>query len=179
MQLIVDKAQSKFTVIKCLVYLMVYQPLMGYLCQNWFTCTYEVISLQVRMDLGVVVMKGYTHTPKYFWTGASLPDCGGVSPTDRLTLSNTYRLSSLLHRLSEPSPRTDVMFMIVLSWGEVSPSYRLCMYYFPSIYFLSFISESYHHFNLPLANHRHSLISYPGHPSWLSYSSAEDAVNIF
>ena len=63
---------------------------------------------------------------------------------------DTYRLSSLLHGLGEPSPRTDVMFMIVLSWGEVSPSYLLCMYYFPSIYFLSLIFESCYHFNLPL-----------------------------
>ena len=50
----------------------------------------------------------------------------------------------------EPSPRMDVMFMIVLNWWEVSPSYRLCMYYFPSIYFLSLLSEWCHHFNLPL-----------------------------
>ena len=38
----------------------------------------------------------------------------------------------------------------MLSWGWVSPSYRLCMYYFPSIYFLSLISVSCHHSNLPL-----------------------------
>ena len=46
---------------------------------------------------------------------------------------DTYQLSSLLRSLGEPSPRTDVM-LIVLSWGGVSPSYRLCMYYFLSIY---------------------------------------------
>ena len=63
---------------------------------------------------------------------------------------DTYRLSSLLRSFGEPSPRTDIMFMIVLSWEEVSPSYRLFMYYFPSIYFLSLISESCYHFNLPL-----------------------------
>ena len=60
-----------------------------------------------------------------------------------------YRLNSLLRSLGEPSPRT-VIFMIVLSWGRVSPSYRLCMYYFLSIYFLSLISESCYHLNLPL-----------------------------
>ena len=57
-----------------------------------------------------------------------------------------YRLSSLLHSLSEPSPRT-VIFMTVLSRGGVSPSYRLCMYYFLSIYFLSLISELCYHLN--------------------------------
>ena len=40
--------------------------------------------------------------------------------------------------------------MIVLSWRGVSPTYRLFMYYFLSIYFLSLISESCNHLNLPL-----------------------------
>ena len=35
-----------------------------------------------------------------------------------------YWLSSLLRSLGEPLPRTDVTFMIVLSWGGVSPSYH-------------------------------------------------------
>ena len=71
----------------------------------------------------------------------------GVSPpTDGLALM--WHIPSKLS--SEPSPRTDVMFMIVFSWGEFSPSCRLCMYYFPSIYFLSLISESCYHLNLPL-----------------------------
>ena len=38
----------------------------------------------------------------------------------------------------------------MLSLGGVSPSYRLCMHYLPSIYFLSLISVSCHHLNLPL-----------------------------
>ena len=74
----------------------------------------------------------------------------GVSPLQMDAPScDIYRLCSLLPRLGEPSPRT-VIFMIVLRWGEVSPSYRLYMYYFPSIYFLSLISESCYHLNLPL-----------------------------
>ena len=63
---------------------------------------------------------------------------------------DTYRLSSLLRSLGELSPRTDVMFMIVLSCRRVPTNYRFCMDYFPSIYFLSLISESCYHFNLPL-----------------------------
>ena len=38
----------------------------------------------------------------------------------------------------------------MLSWGGVSSSYCLCMYYFPSIYFLSLISKSCYHLNRPL-----------------------------
>ena len=48
----------------------------------------------------------------------------------------------------------------MLSQGEVSPSYRLYMYYFPSIYFLSLISESCY-LNLPLTithTHTHTYI---------------------
>ena len=41
-----------------------------------------------------------------------------------------------------------LIFLIALSWGGVSPSYRLCMYHFPSIYFLSLISKL--SFELPL-----------------------------
>ena len=42
------------------------------------------------------------------------------------------------------------LYSWLLSLGGVSPSYRLCMYYLPSIYFLLLISVSCHHLNLPL-----------------------------
>ena len=82
-----------------------------------------------------------------------LEECWGVSSTDGLALMwhIPTKLSSAQSwsSLSEPSPRT-VIFMMVLSWGGISPSYRLCMYSFLSIYFLSHISESCYHLNLPL-----------------------------
>ena len=62
---------------------------------------------------------------------------------------DTYRLRFLLRSLGESSPKT-VIFLIVLSWAGVSPGYRLWMYYFLSIYFLSLIFESCYHLNLPL-----------------------------
>ena len=76
--------------------------------------------------------------------------CWGVSPTDGLAL-----MWHILVKLSSAQSRSrheeqTLIFMIVLSWGEVSPSYRLRMYYFLSIYFLSLISESCYHLNLPL-----------------------------
>ena len=86
---------------------------------------------------------------KILWLAFAIHHYVRVFPLQMdLPSCDTYRLSSLLRSLGELSPRTDVMFMIMLSWGEVSPSYRLCMYYFPSIYFLSLISESCYHFNL-------------------------------
>ena len=68
-----------------------------------------------------------------------------------------YQLSSLLCSLSEPSPRT-VIFMIVLNWGGVSPSYHLGMYYFFSIYLLSHLSKSCYHLNLPFEYHYATIV---------------------
>ena len=81
----------------------------------------------------------------YFYIFQGVVYCWGVSPTEGLALM--WYIPAKFS--SEQSPRT-VMFMIVLSWGGVSPSYLLSMYYFLSIYFLSLISESCYHLNLPL-----------------------------
>ena len=94
--------------------------------------------------------------------------------------SDTYRLSSLLRNLGEPSPRSDVMFLIVLSWGEVPPSYRLCMYYFPSIYFLSLISESCYHFKLPLTIAiYHIFVSVNTSLHWISFFGVFLCMSLF
>ena len=73
-----------------------------------------------------------------------------------------YQLSSLLCRRSlgrslkfslgsvSASRYQEQLYSWFLSCGGVSPSYRLCMYYLPSVYFLLLISVSRHHLNLPL-----------------------------
>ena len=72
---------------------------------------------------------------------------------------DVYQLSYLLHSRSCSRIRSlrsvsvesqRVEYSWLLNWGGVSPSYRLCMYYLPSIYFLSLISVLCHHLNLPL-----------------------------
>ena len=80
----------------------------------------------------------------------SIPICWGVFPTDGLALMwhIPAKLSSAQSR--RRYQEWTLIFMIVLSWGGVSPSYHLCMDYFLSIYFLSLISESCYYLNLPL-----------------------------
>ena len=61
----------------------------------------------------------------------------GVSPLQMDSSScDIYRLSSLLRSLGAVHQERTLIFMIVLSWGGVSPSYRLCMDYILSVYFL-------------------------------------------
>ena len=73
----------------------------------------------------------------------------GVSSADGLNIMwhIPAKLSSVQSR-SRHQERT-LIFMIVLSWGGVSPRYRLYMYYFLWIHFLSLISESFYHLTPP------------------------------
>ena len=105
-----------------------------------------------------------------------IPNCWGIYPTDGLALMwhIPTKFSSELSR-NRHQERT-LIFMMVLSWGGVSPSYRLCMYYFLSIYFLSHISEPCYHFNLPLTitlinSARYSITVY-------SYVSTEELAHL-
>ena len=74
------------------------------------------------------------------WVRARMPSC------------DTHRLSSLLRSLNEPSPRADVMFMIVFSWGggfsQLSFMYVLFSF---NIFLIT-------HFRVVLSFHPHLII---------------------
>ena len=77
--------------------------------------------------------------------------CAGVSPLQMDSPScETYQLSFLFRQSQRAVAKNGCNVHDCVKVRRGFPSYLLCMYYFPSIYFLSLISESCYHFSLPL-----------------------------